>query len=213
MVTIPAPSPAPTFTAAPAAVDRAPVREPEPGSWPEQPALLGPIPVSAPAEPEPEQAPAADPIAAPAAAPAEASPEDPSIEICAAIAASIARRPDRAAEVLREREMDPGAWARHDKRWREAIREERCRGKSDLRRAHDAAFVAQLERERGPITPVELSELTVATERGVRPAALAKLGLPAEALMPVERVMLARSLADPELRASLRAALAAARRA
>jgi len=115
-----------------------------------------------------------------------------------------------ADDVVDRREQEVTALRRH---WDEAIREESHRGRADLLRAHDAAFVGQLERERGPITPEQYARLTIAAERDQRDQALAALELPREALVPIERVYLARTVQEPRIRARVRAALTAMRRA
>lgn len=175
----------------------------DPDAWPEPPPLWGPL-----ADAITEEAPTA-PAAAPR--PTPAPPRKISIEKCAAIAASLARRPDAEAEVLEAREIGAETWAAEKKRWAEAMTTDGKQGRSVLRRLYDAAFVEQLERERGAITPTEYAELVVAVERGDPSATLARLDLPADAVLPVERVMVARRAADPQLRASVRAAISAAR--
>ena len=175
----------------------------DPDAWPEPPPLWGPL-----ADAITEEAPTA-PAAAPR--PTPSLPLKISIETYAAIAASLARRPDAEAEVLEAREISAETWAAEKKRWTEAMNIDGKQGRSVLRRLYDAAFVEQLERERGAITPTEYAELVVAVERGDPTATLVRLDLPADAVLPVERVMVARRAADPRLRASVRAAISAAR--
>ncbi len=92
--------------------------------------------------------------------------EEYPIERCAAITASIARRRAAKAQILEENELDPTTWDALDHFWNDAIRKETERSKTELLSAYDAAYVAQLERERGPILVEEYARLTVAAERG-----------------------------------------------
>jgi hypothetical protein len=186
------------------------------------PPLIGPL-----ATPEmvvPEEPPPAEPPAEPAAAepppspPAPAPPQDPGlplakypIERCAAIAASIARTKPRSAEILKEHELARADWEALSKHWQDAIRAESGRGKSKLMDAYDDAYVAQLEKERGPIQPEEYARIVVAGERGGTEATLTELGLPPTVILRLSRVWLRRTSADPELGKSTQAAIDAAR--
>ncbi|MCC6554246.1 MAG: DUF2169 domain-containing protein [Polyangiaceae bacterium] len=140
-------------------------------------------------------------------------PADASLEQCAAITAQVARRPEQAAQILAAHGLGEEQWAEIAGRWAEALREEARRGGTALLTAYDAAFVAQLEAERGPIRPDEYAYLAVSAERGAAAAALQHLGLPRGAQARIDRVYLARMGADPALAAWVHAAVAAARRA
>jgi hypothetical protein len=80
-----------------------------------------------------------------------------------------------------------------------------------LLRAYDAAYVAQLEKERGPITVEEYARLVVASERGGAAPLLEELRMPRGAFMRIERVWLDRVAEDDALAASVRKAILAAR--
>lgn len=162
-----------------------------------------------------EEAPAASgaPSPAPPDVPEEGPPpiEDYPLERCARIAAGLARSPGAAAEILEKHALSPATWARLDEHWAGAMRDDAERRKSARRKAYDAAYVAQLEKERGPITVEEYAQIVVASERGDEHGVAERLGLPPEAAMSVRRVWIARTARDLELGASVRRALAAAR--
>ncbi|MDC3962778.1 DUF2169 family type VI secretion system accessory protein [Polyangium jinanense] len=210
---------------APAPVPPAPVPppvdldEPEPETV-DAPAMIGPLAtaemaarVAPPLPPPPEPLPPDSP--APEAAKAPAAPalplDDYPIERCAKITASIARRRDERAEILEAEELDLARYTDLERHWAEAIRAESERGKTRLLRAFDAAYVARLEEERGPITPAEYARLVVASERGHAERTLAELGLPRASMLRIEREMLARTAADPALGERIRHAIGAER--
>ncbi|MCC6552490.1 MAG: hypothetical protein IT372_05630, partial [Polyangiaceae bacterium] len=182
---------------------------------PPPPPMVGPLAtadMAARAAPEPARPPSVAPPARvePAPPPAPSSPEVP-IAQCAAIAASLAMRPQDAPRVLHEEELTPERWEAAERRWAAEIQKELTRGKAALLRAYDDAYVARLEEERGPLQVEEYAALVVAAERGVGEAALAELRLPRGAAMRIERVWLDRIAADPALAKAVRAAVDAAR--
>jgi hypothetical protein len=176
-----------------------------------------PVTAIAPEASVTESSPSAElPLQTATVKPAEIAPPplpltDYPIERCAGIAASLARRPDNVRDLLAAHRLDQSRWDALRHHWDNAIRNEARRGRADLRRAHDLAFVGQLEQERGPITPEQYARLTVAAERNLRDEVLAALDLPREAVLPIERVYLARTVHDPKVRAHVRIALARAR--
>ncbi|MDC0742773.1 DUF2169 family type VI secretion system accessory protein [Polyangium mundeleinium] len=175
----------------------------------EMAARMAPPPLPPPPEPLPPDAPAAE---APKAPPAPALPlDDYPIERCAKITASIARRRDERAEILEAEELDLARFADLERHWADSIRAESERGKTRLLKAFDAAYVARLEEERGPITPAEYARLVVAGERGHAERTLAELGLPRASMLRIEREMLARTAADPSLGERIRHAIEAER--
>jgi hypothetical protein len=186
------------------------------------PAMVGPLAtpemyvrsVEAPPPPEPALAVAPEPAPPPApeAPPAPALPlEAYPLERCAKISASIARRRNERAEILEAEELDLARWADLEKHWNDAIRAENARGKTALLGAWDAAYVARLEEERGPILSSEYALLVVAAERGHAERTLSELSLPRGAQLRIERVFLARTADDPELAAKVRRAIDEAR--
>jgi hypothetical protein len=141
----------------------------------------------------------------------EPKTEEVTIETCGAIAASLARRKDEAAKILEERSITAADWKIVEKYWAEAIRKETDRGRTALLKAYDAAYVAQLEKERGPITVEEYARLVVASERGGAAPVLDELSLPKGSFMRIERVWLERVAEDDALAADVRKAILAAR--
>jgi hypothetical protein len=178
--------------------------------------MIGPLarPASF-AEPSPESSsPSAQHAPSLAEADPKAAPPDPwPIERCAALAASIARRRDDSSKILDEHKLSPLEWQALVRRFSQAIRAETARGKSALLRAYDAAYVAQIERERGEILIDEYARLSVAAERGAAAEAALEHGLPRSGLIRIERVWLSKMSADPELRRRVIAAVSAAREA
>jgi hypothetical protein len=181
---------------------------------PAPPAMIGPL-----ATPEMVvTAEASAPVEA-VPVPAKASPssepklplETHPIEQCAAIAASIARTCTETAQILNRFKLDSAVWEALDKHWINAINKETARGKTGLLQAYDAAYVAQLEQERGPLQIEEYAQLIVATERGSTGEALAEMTLPREAMIRIERVWLGKIAGDTGFAASVRRAVKAAR--
>ena len=171
---------------------------------PASPPLVSPPLVSPPlVSPPPVSPPLVSP---PTSLPLERYP----IATCAAIAASRGRPQAEEDAILRGHALPAELWARLMQHWNEAILREAERGRSDLRNAYDQAYVAQLEDERGPMTPAEYARLVLALERGCVGAVLRQLGLPAGAILRIQRVFLGRMAADPALGHRVRAAIAAA---
>jgi hypothetical protein len=133
-----------------------------------------------------------------------------SIEQCAVIAASVARRPADQAKILTENALSEDDWDALEHRWTQALRKEAAQGATALLAAYDGAYVARLEEERGPITPEEYARLALAHERDrdalVR--ALRDLGLPWGATPRIQRVFAERMASDRDLAAQVHAALA-----
>lgn len=187
-----------------------PVIEPPP-----PPALIGPLATPemvAAAEP-PADEPTAEPAAAEPAAPAELPLDRYPLERCAAIAASLARTRAARDAILAEHELDLATWEALDRHHREAVQAQAGRGRTAPLKAYDAAYVAQLEKERGVIRVDDYARLVVAQERGADAEELSEMGLPRGALLRLQRVWLARTTADAELARALRQAVEAAREA
>ena len=221
----PAPPEAPPYVApAPAYVVLAPRAEPAlaplpmASDPPAPPPLLG-SPSRAEAAPDDLHPPPAGEAARPIAAPEPREPPGDAplpldaypMERCARIDASIGRREGEAREILEAQALTEALWTRLDGHWKEAVAGETARGKSRLQKAYDAAYVAQLEEERGPITVEEHARIVVAAERGEAASALPALGLPSGALMRIRRVWMARTAADPALGVRARRAIEADR--
>jgi hypothetical protein len=185
--------------------------QPPQGPLPEEPALLGPLArmdVEAPESPVPTAS------LAPAEATSTAPPTtDLPIERCAAITASLERRPAETASILEAQRLDPAAWTAISRRWSDAVRTEIGRGKTGLLRAFDAAYLAQIEQERGPIQVEEYARLVIEAERGNVKEALAAMALPGGAMIRIQRAWLAKIAGDPGLGKSVKRAITAAREA
>ena len=133
-------------------------------------------------------------------APAPQAPtEDESIERCARITASIARRKNDRAKILEAEKLEAERFAALQTHWTSAVSAETDKGKTKLLEKFDNAYVGRLEEERGVIRPEEFARLVVAAERGHADVTLRELGLPPSALMRVERVFLRRTGRDQDL--------------
>jgi hypothetical protein len=143
------------------------------------------------------------------AAPTEAKQKlaDFPLERCSALSASIARRKGEKAAILARNDLTSEQWAELELHWADVIQEETKRGKTDLLSRYDAAYVAQLETERGIITVEEYAQLAVAAERGVERETLAKMDLPRGVMLRLRRVWLKKTAADAALAKRVREAL------
>lgn len=148
----------------------------------------------------------------------EAAPAGPELPLdaypigrCAAIGASIARRPADHAAILEGHDLAPERWAALDQHWADAIRKETGRGRAKLLCAYDGAYVGQLEAERGPIGVTEYARIVIAAERGAEGPALADLGMPSAASLRIQRVWLRKIAEDAILAANARKEVEAAR--
>ena len=92
-----------------------------------------------------------------------------------------------------------------------AIDEETKRGRVDLLRVYDAAYVKKLEEERGPFTVSDHATLSVAAERWTLDEVLAEMRVPREAVIRIERVWLGRTANDAGLAREVRRAVTATR--
>jgi hypothetical protein len=167
------------------------------------PPMLGllpvPVPVPAPAAPPPA-------IALPLV-PAALPVETYRIERCAAIAASIARRKADKTAILQDHDLTSEVWTELETHWREAIQHESQCGSMTLLRAHDGAYVDQLEAERGPISIDQYARLTIAMDNGIEQDILTELELPRGAVLPVQRIWTEKMRQSKELADSVRAAV------
>ncbi len=137
--------------------------------------------------------------------------EDDTIERCARLSASIARRKEDRDKILESDKLDDARFKAMQTRWNDAITTETSKGKTKLLEKFDDAYVMRLEEERGPIRPEEFAQIVVAAERGVVEPTLKDLGLPQSSLMRIERVYLRRTMANLELSQRVTRAIEAAR--
>lgn len=210
-IPVPVPAPPPPLMALSALPPSPPLDVPaalSPAPLVAPPEMLGSLQPSGPPPAEPSRG--AEPDDGSAATPVDPLAAYP-IERCAAITASIARRRAETAQILEANDLDPPAWESLDRRWKEAISEQTGRGETELLAAFDEAYVAQLEKERGPITVQEYARLVVATERGKLPETLAAMTLPRGAMIRIERVWMKRTETDEALEKDARQAVKAAR--
>ncbi|APR78298.1 D-alanyl-D-alanine carboxypeptidase [Minicystis rosea] len=163
---------------------------------PPAPEVREPEAPETPPPPEPEPTPKAD--------------IDISIELCAAIQASIDRSGGQKKEVLEKHALSDDVWSAAAQRWEADIDTDVEQGKTDLLQRYDAAYIAQIEEERGPIRPEDYARLSVAAERGTTDAVLTELSIPEEAEMRLERVWLDKVLRSPALAKQVREARAKA---
>ena len=165
------------------------------------PEMIGPIPVSERAETNAVVADTTDDRWSIDAYP---------IERCARMAARLARRPEEQHAILEEEEIPDARWEEIHAHWLAEIKAEGKRGKKALRSAYDAAYVAEVEDERGAIDAATYARLVIAAERGTEDETLAEMGLPRDAMMPIRRVWLGRMVGDRAAAAGVRAAMRAA---
>ncbi|APR80169.1 D-alanyl-D-alanine carboxypeptidase [Minicystis rosea] len=160
---------------------------------------------------------AMEPVQAEQASPAPPEPPPPlplrpyPLERCAAIAASIARRPDEEARILQDNDLEFGTFQSFKKHWDGEVGAAARRGKTDLLEAYDRSYVTQIEKERGPISVEEYARLAVAAERGLEGEVLRELGIPRGAALRIERLWSKKQSADASLAAQVREAIRRAR--
>jgi hypothetical protein len=145
-----------------------------------------------------------------AASPTESRPPEPrvesepkpvelSIEQTATIAAELAEGQMERRKVFEAHGVSEGAFRANEARWNGAIEDEQGQGKNALRGAHDAAYVARVEKFRGPITIEAYARILVGLKRGRANAALDELRIQRPALMPIVRVWTKKAAKDMKL--------------
>ncbi len=100
------------------------------------------------------------------------------------------------AEVLGRFGLSPEAWQAAEARFRASLATEAAELGVTLLRVHDSAWLAAVERGRGPVDLDTYARLLVAHERGQATAALEGLRIPAAALLPIERAWRRRAESD-----------------
>jgi hypothetical protein len=156
------------------------------------------LPETPPLPPEPE---------GPPPLPVEAYP----LARCAAIAASLDARPADARAILAKESLDQERWEELSAHWDAAIEKELSRHKNKLLREHDAAYVARLEEERGPLAAGDYARLTAAAELSQAAPALEALRIPAAAWPRIRRVWIQLLARDRKLAAIVQSFLEAER--
>jgi hypothetical protein len=150
-------------------------------------------------------------VAVPAPSPAPVPVVELSVEKTATVAAELAERRDPRAQVLGRHGLGEADFAANDRRWMETIQSEASRGRTGLRSAHDTAYLAAVERFRGPITVGEYARVLVGLERGTAGEVLDALSIQRPALMPLVRVWTRKVAADGRLSDEATALLASLR--
>ncbi|MBK9263370.1 MAG: DUF2169 domain-containing protein [Polyangiaceae bacterium] len=138
---------------------------------------------------------------------------DVPIDVCAAVAARIDRRPADRSAILEELGLSPSMFSSAERTWIAAIRAETEQGRSELRAMYDRSYVCQLEIERGPLEVIDYVRLMIGVEHGDLDEVLAEFDVPQASLVRIERVWRERMNAEPSLFARVRQAMAGARRA
>lgn len=136
-----------------------------------------------------------------------------SIDVCAAVAARIDRRPTDRTEILQEMGLSVSMYNAAERAWIAAIRAETEVGRSELRAIYDRCYVEQLEGERGRFEVIDYVRLMIGVEHGDLDEVLAEFDVPQAALVRIERVWRERMNAEPSLGMRVRQAMPGARRA
>ncbi len=175
------------------------------------PPLIGPLANLAAAKEEAassvEAREAPKPLSEESAASAALAPERFSLEVCAAVTASLARKKREREAILEERHMTASEWSSLEADTAAALKAESALGRRELLARYDDAYVAQLEAERGVIDVPQFVKLSLAQERGTITEVLDELELPRGAMPRVSRVWLRRMSADRQLARQVREAM------
>ncbi len=178
------------------------------------PPMIGPIVVEKSAEPQQNVAPNEAPASAEETP--EAPEETPPTEIlpvqrCATIAGLHDMADD--PQALLEREgVSRETLDLSLEQWTQCIAVDTQRDDFALLAIYDEAYVAALEKARGPISVDEYASLSVAIERGTGASIVQELDLPPGALFRIERIWMRKTMKDSELDAAVTRAIAQARR-
>jgi hypothetical protein len=172
--------------------------------------LLTPLGQASPPAGEPgDPADEAAQLAERADAPPTATPAEPdeaalprALALCATVAARIDLQPDARDDVLTEARLDAEQWTASTEHWEAVIAGELGAGIQQTLKCFDAAYVAEIERVRGPIEPER------AAERGRMAEMLRTHRLPIEGWMRIKRTWIRTLCLEPALRARYFAALA-----
>jgi hypothetical protein len=136
-----------------------------------------------------------------------------SLDVCAAVAARIDRRPAHRVDILHEMGLSVSMYNAAERAWTAAIRAETEQGRSELRAIYDRCYVEQLEGERGRFEVIDYVRLMIGVEHGDLDEVLAEFDIPQSALVRIERVWRERMTAEPSLGMRVRQAMPGARRA
>lgn len=106
--------------------------------------------------------------------------------------ATLALDPAAEPSIIEQHHLDLATWRALRQHWQGTLRAALRDGDPMPLRAYDDAYVVELERVRGAITPEQHASLTRASERGASAEGLATLGLPVAAVLALERALLRR---------------------
>ncbi len=170
---------------------------------PAPPPMLGPLAglaTRSPSTPASALEPEEPTVDVPAAAPPEPVAEVTiTLEQLATITAEIVEARSSRAAILEAHGLTEGEWGTASDRWTGKLDRESARGGNKLRAPHDLAYLAAVERFRGPITLAEYARVVIAIERGGADPTLEKLAIQRPALMPLLRVWTKKVATDPRL--------------
>jgi hypothetical protein len=147
------------------------------------------------------------------AAPAKKKPgpEAWTLEKCAALTVTIARRKGEKEKVLEAAGLTAEEWGAIEKDWLEAIQAEMRRGKRAMLDRFDIAYMEQLEKERGTVGVEEYAKLMRAAEMGTTGDIAAELSIPQGAIIRIQRIWAKRLTTEIELNDKLMRHMAHAR--
>jgi hypothetical protein len=140
-----------------------------------------------------------------------AADADVSLQRCAIIAAELAERRTSRVEILETHGLTNARWSDAERRWQQAIDEERKSGGRALRDAFDTAYLDSWESLRGALKVTEYAQLSLAVERGKLTPALEALAVRRTVWTQLKRRWERRMAADPRLSAEVLREIAALR--
>jgi len=115
------------------------------------------------------------------------NPAEISIERFAAISAELNECQKPRHRILEAHKLHEEDWKTIEAHWTRAIDDESASGKHSLRKASDGAYIAAVEKFRGPITASETARIVASLERGKTNETLDDLKIQRPALMPILR--------------------------
>lgn len=110
-----------------------------------------------------------------------------SLEKFAALTAEMHEGQTTRFRILDANSLTNDDWQAVERHWKRAIDEDSASGQHTLRRKYDDAYLAMVEKYRGPITADERKKIMESLERGQAEATLDELKIQRPALMPILR--------------------------
>lgn len=130
--------------------------------------------------------------------------DEVTLELCASLRAAIDTHPELRDELLADERLDVETWEAAETQWHDAVAKAIHKGDRERVESFDDAYVARIERQRGPIDVETFSRLELAIERGYVDGVIVDLGIPKPAVIRLKRVWTRRTLVDRELREEVR---------